>query len=186
MATSAAVLVLAACGPDATAGDSDRPTPPLSSAPGDPVTGSPSGGEQSSRPSSQHLPATEEHAMRIHITIGDQHFRPRSTTTPPLATWPPNFRSLSTSATTAVWKRLARFPLRYPWRASRPGADPDVGDVGYYARQRSRALLRRRSYLNASSSSAVCTMAPPTHRDHGRHHQSPAPPLNTTQLLKKV
>ncbi len=75
MATSIVVLVLAACEPDATTGNSVRPTTPVSSAPGDPVTGSPSGVQQSSRPRSQHPPATEEDAMRIHITIGEQHFQ---------------------------------------------------------------------------------------------------------------
>jgi hypothetical protein len=133
MATSIVVLVLAACEPDATTGNSGRPTTPVSSAPGDPATGSPSGAQQSSRPRSQHPPATEEDAMRIHITIGEEHFQATldgSAAARDLAAQLPLTVDMSDHGGV---EKTGPLPAPLSLDGQPAGADPDVGDVGYYA-----------------------------------------------------
>jgi hypothetical protein len=127
--TSTAVLVLAACG--ATADDAGRPTPPASSGPVDPATGSPSVGQR--RPTSQDTRGTGEDAMRIHITIGDQHFTATlndSAATRDLAAQLPLTVEMSDHGGV---EKTGPLPSPLSLDGQPVGADPDVGDIGYYA-----------------------------------------------------
>lgn len=131
--TSTVALVLAACGTDATTGDADRPATPTSSGPVAPATGSPSDGQQSSRPSSQHTRSTEEDRMRIQITIGDQHFQATlddSATTRDLAAQLPLTVEMSDHGGV---EKTGPLPSPLSLDGQPAGANPDVGDVGYYA-----------------------------------------------------
>ena len=130
---STVVLVLAACGTDATTGDAGQPATPTSSAPVDLSTGSPSGGQQSSRPSSQHTGSTEEDGMRIQITIGDQHLQAtldNSAATRDLAAQLPLTIEMSDHGGV---EKTGPLPSPLSLDGQPAGADPDVGDVGYYA-----------------------------------------------------
>lgn len=131
--TSTVVLVVAACGTDSTTGDVARPATPTSSAPVDPPTGSPADGQQSSRPSSQHTRSTEEDRMRIQITIDDQHFQATlddSAATRDLGAQLPLTVEMSDHG--AV-EKTGPLPTPLSLDGQPAGADPDVGDVGYYA-----------------------------------------------------
>lgn len=131
--TSSVALVLAACGPDAATGDAGRPATTTSSAPVDQPTGSPSEGQQSSRPSSQHTRSAEENGMRIQITIGDQHFQATldvSAATRDLAAQLPLTVEMSDHGGV---EKTGPLPSPLSLDGQPAGADPDVGDVGYYA-----------------------------------------------------
>jgi hypothetical protein len=130
---STVAVMLAACGTDATTGDTGRPATATSSAAARSPTGSPPQGQRSGRPSSPPTRSTEEDRMRLTITIGDQHF----------------YATLDDSA--ASRDLAAQLPLTVEMRdhggvektgplpsplsldGQPAGADPDVGDVGYYA-----------------------------------------------------
>jgi hypothetical protein len=131
--TSVVVLVLAACGNDAATGDAGRPSAPSSSAPAAPPSGSPTGGQQSTPPSSQHTRSTEEDGMRVQITIGDQHFQATlddSAAARDLAAQLPLTVEMSDHG--AV-EKTGPLPSPLSLDGQPAGADPDVGDVGYYA-----------------------------------------------------
>lgn len=115
---SAVVLLSAACGNGAYA---------------DQQSGSPSGGQQSVRPSSQHPRTTEEDRMRLRITIGDQHFQATlddSAAARDLAAQLPLTVEMSDHG--AV-EKTGPLPAPLSLDGQPAGADPDVGDVGYYA-----------------------------------------------------
>ncbi|MDX6248745.1 MAG: hypothetical protein QOF10_2105 [Kribbellaceae bacterium] len=110
---STVVLVLVACGTDAATGDAGRPATPTSS--------------------SQRTRSTEEDGMRIQITIGDQHFQATlddSAATRDLAAQLPLTVEMSDHG--AV-EKTGPLPFSLSLDGQPAGADPDVGDVGYYA-----------------------------------------------------
>lgn len=103
--TSSVAFVLAACGTDATTVDAG----------------------------SQHSRSTEEDGMRIQITIGDQHFQATlddSAATRDLAAQLPLTVEMSDHG--AV-EKTGPLPSPLSLDGQPAGADPDVGDVGYYA-----------------------------------------------------
>ncbi|TCM40431.1 cyclophilin-like protein [Kribbella sp. VKM Ac-2568] len=127
---SIVVLTVAACGTDATTGDASRPATPTSSAPVDPPTGSPSEGQRSSRPGTR---STEGDGMRVQITIGEQHFQATlddSAASRDLAARLPLTVEMSDHGGV---EKTGRLPSPLSLDGQPAGADPDVGDVGYYA-----------------------------------------------------
>lgn len=82
--------------------------------------------------------------MRIQISFGDQHFQATlddSAATRDLAAQLPITVKMSDHGSV---EKTGPLPSPLSLDGQPAGADPDVGDIGYYApRQRSRALLRR-------------------------------------------
>ncbi|WP_344172800.1 cyclophilin-like fold protein [Kribbella lupini] len=121
--TAVAVVALAigstlvACGADATPGDTARVATPTSSDTARPTT-----------PTS-----SEENGMRLRITIGDEHFQ---------ATLDESAASRDLAALLPLTVRMSdhggvektgRLPSPLSLDGQPAGADPAVGDVGYYA-----------------------------------------------------
>jgi hypothetical protein len=134
--TSSVAMALVACGPNAAPGGAGRPAAPTTSTPVDPSaappTGSPSDGQQPGRPSSQPTRSTQEDAMRIQITIGDQHFQATlddSAAARDLAAQLPLTVEMSDHGGV---EKTGPLPSPLSLDGQPPGADPDVGDVGYY------------------------------------------------------
>jgi hypothetical protein len=135
MLTASTVLTLAACGPNATSDDAGQTgsTAPATSEPVNPPTGSPSGSQQTTRPSSQPEQSSPEDEMRIRITIGDQHFRATLDDSPAardLAAQLPLTVEMSDHGSV---EKTGPLPSPLSLEGQPAGADPDVGDVGYYA-----------------------------------------------------
>ncbi|ADB30633.1 conserved hypothetical protein [Kribbella flavida DSM 17836] len=128
-------MALAACAPDS--GQSrqpdGRPTTPTTSAPVDQPTGSPSAGQQSARPTSPRPRSTAGDGTRIRITIGGQQFQATlddSAATRDLAAQLPLTVEMSDHGGV---EKTGRLPSPLSLDGQPAGADPDVGDVGYYA-----------------------------------------------------
>ncbi len=135
--TSSVVLALAACGPtatpditpDATPDDGGRTgtTAPATSAPVDPPTGSPSSSPQTTPPSAQ------EDGMRIELSVSDQRFQATlddSAAARDLVAQLPLTLEMGDHGS---MEKTGPLPARLSLEGQPAGADPDVGDVGYYA-----------------------------------------------------
>jgi hypothetical protein len=117
---STITLTLAACSSDATTHDAGQATPPVGSAP-------------TSRPSSQRPSSIEEDRMRIQVTIGDQHFQATlddSAAAVDLVAQLPLTVQMSDHGGV---EKTGRLPAPLSLDGQPAGADPEVGDVGYYA-----------------------------------------------------
>jgi hypothetical protein len=126
-------LMLAACGAEATTNDAGQATTPATSASTIQPTGSPSGSQQTGRPSSQRPSSTEKDRMRIQITIGGQHFQATlddSAAARDLAAQLPLTVQMSDHGGV---EKTGPLPAPLSLDGQPAGADPDVGDVGYYA-----------------------------------------------------
>ena len=136
--TSSVALAMVACGPDAAPEGTGRPDAPTTSTAVDPSaappTRSPSGSQETPRPSSQPTrSSTQEDAMRIQITIGDQQFQATlddSAAARDLAAQLPLTVEMSDHGGV---EKTGRLPSPLSLDGQPAGADPDVGDVGYYA-----------------------------------------------------
>ncbi|MGY4773461.1 cyclophilin-like fold protein [Kribbella sp. CWNU-51] len=127
---SAVVLTVAACGTGATTGDAGRPATPTSTGPVDPPAESPSEEERSTLPGTG---STEGDGMRVQITIGEQHFQATlddSAASRDLAARLPLTVEMSDHGGV---EKTGRLPSPLSLDGQPAGADPDVGDVGYYA-----------------------------------------------------
>lgn len=122
-------LALPACGPNATPGDGGRTsrTAPATSASVDPSDGSPSTSRQPTPPS------TQEDGMRIQINVDEQHFQATlddSPATRDLVAQLPVTLEMSDHGSV---EKTGPLPSPLSLEGQPDGADPDVGDVGYYA-----------------------------------------------------
>ncbi|GAB2635096.1 cyclophilin-like fold protein [Kribbella swartbergensis] len=111
--TAGVALALAACGPTAGPGDAGR--------------------RQTTPPSSQAPRSTQEDGMRIRISIGDQQFQATlddSPATRDLAAQLPLSVEMSDHGSV---EKTGPLPSPLSLDGQPDGADPDVGDVGYYA-----------------------------------------------------
>ncbi|WP_432936486.1 cyclophilin-like fold protein [Kribbella sp. CA-253562] len=119
-------IALTACSsPDS----ADRPAPAASS-PSDAVTSSPAG-QQTAAPSSQ--PTTQENGMRLTLTIGDQQFQATlddSAAARDLAAQLPLTVEMRDHGSV---EKTGPLPSPLSLDGQPAGADPSIGDVGYYA-----------------------------------------------------
>ncbi len=125
---TAAVLALAACGP-ADRADDAAVASGSTSATTSPAAGSPAG----TPPSPVPTRTRPENAMQIAITVGDQRFQARLTDSAASRDLIDQLPVTVQMTDHGGVEKTGRLPKPLSLAGQPAGADPDIGDVGYYA-----------------------------------------------------
>ena len=159
----ALAMALGACGDQA----SDEPSEPSAGVPA-----SPSGG-RSEPTDADPTPTDDGSDMQIHLTLGDHRFAATlddSAAADDLLVQLPVTVEMTDHGGV---EKTGRLPLPLSLDGQPDGADPDVGDLGYYAPATTSSSTTATSPTSRASSSSVGSRAAPRSRSPGWTDPSP-------------